>query len=119
MKRCIFILCISLLALGCQREEKLPDVGGRGWLSVEFLIDKTVQTKAEQPIYSLDICQLDGSVVSSYPDCSVLTERILLKAGDYKLVAHNGKDTSAAFEMPYYRAEQDVKSSLEFLKVYQ
>ena len=109
MKRCIFILCISLLILGCQREEKLPDVGGRGWLSVEFLIDKTVQTKAEQPIYSLDICKLDGSVVSSYPDCSVLTERILLKAGDYKLVAHNGKDTSAAFEMPYYRAEQDVK----------
>lgn len=109
MKRCVLILWICLLVLGCQREDKRPDVSGRGWLSVEFLTDKSVQTKADQPIYSLDICKPDGSIIGQYLDCLAITERILLPVGSYRLVAHHGKDTSAAFEMPYYRAEQDVK----------
>ncbi len=110
MIRNIIVGLLLLLCLfGCRKEEHTYNSSRLGGLSVEFLTDRSVHTKAAQPVYRLDVCKLDGSIVSSYPDCSALTERLLLPIGDYKLVAHHGKDTSAAFEMPYYRAEENVK----------
>lgn len=104
----IYLLFVLLLLWGCGNE-KPEEQTGTGWLSVDFLTDKSLQTKSNAPLYALQIQKPDGSVVASYDDCSEISERILLKSGDYKLVATNGADVLAGFDCPFYKGEQSIK----------
>lgn len=106
----IFLL-LPLVFSGCQREEMKDDGSGSGWLSVEFQTDKSVETRSagQGPAYALNIVKQDGTVVASYEDFSAVTDRILLRTGNYTLVASNGKDSVAGFEIPFYRSEESVK----------
>lgn len=101
-------LLLAVLLTGC-RTENVREESGSGWLAVDFLMDKSLQTRGGEPIYRLTIEKADGSLIASYEDCSTITDRILLKAGDYKLIASNGSDTVAEFEMPFYQCMQEVK----------
>lgn len=104
----VYLLFVLLLSWGCGNE-KPEQQTGTGWLSVDFLTDKSLQTKGNTPLYALQIQKPDGSVVASYDDCSEISERILLKSGDYKLVATNGADVLAGFDCPFYKGEQSIK----------
>lgn len=104
-----FFLSVLIGMAGCQEEvAKEPD-GGKGWLVVEFLTDKSVQTRATDPVYTLDILDANGTLVKHFDDFTGITDRILLSAGTYKLIADSGEDVLADFDKPYYKAEQEVK----------
>lgn len=104
----IFLLVVLALLFGCQ-DEKENGQTGTGWLSVDFLTEKSLITRGSQPSYRLEIQKPDGTVVSSFDDCTAISDRILLKAGDYKIVAKNGNDVPAGFDMPFYKGVQDIK----------
>lgn len=105
----IFLFFALFLFLGC-RDEKPGEQTGTGWLAVDFLTDKSLQTKGgNAPLYGLQVQKPDGTVVASYDDCAEISDRILLKSGDYKLVATNGADVLAGFDSPFYRGEQAVR----------
>ncbi len=108
MKRSLYILWIAFLLAGCQ--EVIEETGGKqGWLSVECLTDKSVETRAgDEACYSLVVENPEGEQVYSCEDCASVSERILLNAGVYRVVASSGKDVEAEFESPLYRAEQEI-----------
>lgn len=108
MKKIFYIFSCILVFLGACKEETGIDRGGSGWLSVEFLTDKALQTRADEQVYALEIQKTDGSLVGRYEDCATISDRILLPAGTYKLVASSGNDVIAGFEQPYYKGEQQV-----------
>jgi len=109
IRKLIAYIFLLLLFAACRQEETEVLSGSGGWLSVEFLTDKTVETRAEEAVYRLSILQPDGTVVAEYPDCSSMTERIFLTAGTYRLIASSGEETEAAFEKPFYQARQEVE----------
>lgn len=109
MKNVYFYIFLLFLFAACQKEIEGDNGGGSGWLSVDFLTDKSLQTKGSEPVYRLTIEKPDGTPVVNYEDCSAITDRILLKSGSYKLIASNGRDTVAGFETPFYKCTQDVK----------
>ncbi len=104
----VFLLPLWLM-FGCREHGNLEKKDGEGWLSVEFLTDKSLVTRAENAKYRLEILQADGTLVAAYDNCAEMSERILLRKGTYRLVAFSGKGTGAGFEMPLYRGEQEVE----------
>ena len=54
------------------------------------------------------ITNSQGKEVAHYDNFKGLSDRILLPAGTYTLVATSGEDVVADFEKPYYKAEQEV-----------
>lgn len=108
MKRSLYIFWFAFLIAGCH--DRIEEAGGgQGWLSVEFLTDKSVETRAgNEACYSLVIENQEGKQVYSCEDCASISERILLKAGVYRLVASSGKDVETGFDSPLYRAEQEI-----------
>ncbi len=104
----VFLLPLWLM-FGCREHGNLEKKDGDGWLSVEFLTDKSLVTRAENAKYRLEILQADGTLVAAYDNCAEMSERILLRKGTYRLVAFSGKGTGAGFEMPLYRGEQEVE----------
>ena len=86
MRRLYVILLFVFLVLGCH--DKIGEEEGKpAWLSIEFLTDKSVETRAgDEMLYNLKIEKLDGTPVCSFEDCSTISERILLHAGIYRLV---------------------------------
>lgn len=104
----IYILLLAFGILGC-RDERVGEESGTGWLAVEFLIDKSVQTRAATPVYALEIQKKDGTVVAHYDDCAGISERILLPAGTYLVVASSGEDILSGFDQPFYKGVQEVK----------
>lgn len=109
MKNILFYILLLFLFASCQKEVKDGGQGGSGWLAVDFLTDNSVQSRANAPLYTLQIQKSNGTVISSFEDCTGISDRILLPAGTYKLVATNGKDTVAGFDSPFYKCEQEVK----------
>lgn len=102
-------LVVLLLLGGCKDDVTVKEFGGEGCLSVEFLTDKSVLTRAAEPVYALEIQKADGTLVERYNDIKGITNRIVLPAGTYKLVATCGDDVLSGFEKPYYKSEQEVK----------
>lgn len=108
MKRSLYILWFAFWIAGCQNgiEEARNQ---QGWLSVECLTDKSVETRAgNEPSYSLVVENQKGKQVYASEDFSSISERILLNAGVYRVVASAGEDVEAGFEAPLYRAEEDI-----------
>ncbi len=98
MRRLYVILLFVFLVLGCH--DKIGEEEGKpAWLSIEFLTDKSVETRAgDEMLYNLKIEKLDGTPVCSFEDCSTISERILLHAGIYRLVASSGEDVETGFD---------------------
>lgn len=103
----VFLLPLCLLN-GCREQKTVDAEKGQGWLSVEFLLDKSLVTRAENAKYNLEVQQLDGTLVGAY-DCEHLSERILLPKGTYRLVALSDKGNGVGFETPVYRGEKEVE----------
>lgn len=103
-----FLLPLWLMS-GCREQKEVEAGEGQGWLSVEFLLDKSLVTRAENAKYNLEVQQLDGTLVSAYDDCEHLSERILLPKGTYRLVALSDKGNGVGFEKPVYRGEKEVE----------
>lgn len=108
MRRQVLYLFLLLLASSCQRDLEVESK--QGWLSVEFLTDKSVETRAgeDEMRYALKIEKRDGTPVCSFEDCSVVSERILLPAGIYRLTASSGEDVETGFEVPLYQTQQEI-----------
>lgn len=109
MKNILFYILLLFLFTACQKEAEKGDRGGSGWLAVDFFTDNSVLSRANEPVYALQIQKPDGTVVSSFENCNNISERILLPVGTYKLIATNGEEVTAAFESPFYKCEQEVK----------
>lgn len=109
MKNKLFYILLLFLFAACQKEAEKGDRGGTGWLAVDFLTDNSVQSRANEPVYALEIQKADGTLVSRIEDCNDLSERILLPVGTYNLIATNGKEVVAEYESPFYKCEQEVK----------
>lgn len=109
MKNILFYILLLFLFAACQKEAEKGDRGGTGWLAVDFLTDNSVQSRANEPVYALEIQKADGTLVSRIEDCNDLSERILLPVGTYNLIATNGKEVVAEYESPFYKCEQEVK----------
>lgn len=103
----IYLILAAISFFACQ-ENQVENEKGKGWLSVEFLTDKSVQTRAEDPFYELEIRNMEGKEVVHYDHFTGLSDKILLPAGAYKLIATSGEDVMAGFEKPFYKAEQEV-----------
>lgn len=108
MRRLYVILLFVFLVLGCH--DKIGEEEGKpAWLSIEFLTDKSVETRAgDEMLYNLKIEKLDGTPVCSFEDCSTISERILLHAGIYRLVASSGEDVETGFDVPFYQTQQEI-----------
>lgn len=104
----VYFLLLIFVVLGCKKDHVQED-SGTGWLAVEFLIDRSVQTRGAEPVYKLEIQKTDGTVVNRYDNCSEISERIILPAGIYKIIAFSGEEVLAGFDKPFYKAEQEVK----------
>ena len=103
----VYLILIVLSFCACQ-EDRVENENGEGWLAIEFLTDKSVRTRATEPEYQLRITNSQGKEVAHYDNFKGLSDRILLPAGTYTLVATSGEDVVADFEKPYYKAEQEV-----------
>ena len=79
----VFLLPLWLM-FGCREHGNLEKKDGEGWLSVEFLTDKSLVTRAENAKYRLEILQADGTLVAAYDNCAEMSERILLRKGTYR-----------------------------------
>ncbi|MBD9180108.1 MAG: DUF4493 domain-containing protein [Odoribacter splanchnicus] len=109
MKNILFYILLLFLFTACQKEAEKGDRGGSGWLAVDFFTDNSVQSRANEPLYVLEIQKADGTVVSRFEDCNDITDRILLPVGTYRLIATDGEEVVAEFESPFYKCEQEVK----------
>lgn len=109
MKNILFYILLLFLFTACQKEAGKDDQGGSGWLAVDFFTDNSVQSRASEPAYALEIQKADGTLVSRFEDCNEISDRILLPVGTYNLIATNGENIVAAFEAPFYKCEQEVK----------
>ncbi|MDE7374303.1 MAG: DUF4493 domain-containing protein, partial [Odoribacter sp.] len=107
MKR-LYTLLLACLLAGCSDRIGMEE-GKSAWLSVECLTDKSVETRAgDEPGYSLVVENQKGKQVYACEDFSSVSERILLNAGVYRVVASAGEDVETGFEAPLYRAEQEI-----------
>lgn len=109
MKRLYTILLFAFSLVGCHDKVSMEE-GKTGWLSVEFLTDKSVETRAgeDEMRYALKIEKRDGTLVGLYEGCSTISERILLSAGIYRLTASSGEDVETGFEVPFYQTQQEI-----------
>lgn len=108
MKRLYTLLLLAYSLAGCHDKIDMEE-GKSACLFVEFLTDKSVETRAgDEMHYTLKIEKRDGTPVCSFEDCSAITERILLHAGIYRLTASSGEDVEAGFDVPFYLKQQEI-----------
>ncbi len=110
IKNILLVILASLSVLSC-REFASPEPG-HGYLNVKLSSDDRLLTKdgmAADMVFSLDICRGE-EVVNHFDDCSILAaEPLGLLADTYILKAYSNTEADAAWDVPFYTGETEVK----------
>lgn len=109
----ILLLVLSLMLFSCNKgDDSELRVKGEGLLNISlgYDLDAVQATKADNPVFKIDIKDFTtGVIVKTVENSSSLTESPLkLRAGKYIVVASNGTDIDAAFNSPFYQGKDTV-----------
>ncbi|MGL5682271.1 MAG: PCMD domain-containing protein [Marinifilaceae bacterium] len=108
MKYILSVFSVALLLLcGCA-EEEIKNSDANGWLSVDFLTDKSLTTKADLSTYKLVIAKPDGSPFATYENCTGISDRIYMPVGAYTVTASQGAEVASGFDAPFYKTEENI-----------